>query len=88
MMLLERVGTPETEGALAAADRATARCSSAFAMTEPDGCGSDPSLTYTTATRGNAGWVIKGRKWFITGAEEARAFHPDRPHLATTAGAA
>jgi acyl-CoA dehydrogenase len=46
---------------------------SAFAMTEPDGgCGSDPSLTYTTATKKGDKWVIKGRKWFITGAEGAQ----------------
>lgn len=48
---------------------------SAFAMTEPDGgCGSDPSLTYTTATRHGDNWHIKGRKWFITGAEAADIF--------------
>jgi acyl-CoA dehydrogenase len=52
---------------------------SAFVMTEPmdedgAGCGSDPSLTTTTATRTNAGWKIQGRKWFITGAEEAKHF--------------
>ena len=47
---------------------------SAFAMTEPDGCGSDPSLTYTRATRTNTGWKIHGRKWFITGAESAEHF--------------
>eukprot|EP01037_Dinobryon_pediforme_P006702 gene6702-6773_t len=47
---------------------------SAFAMTEPEGCGSDPSLTYTTATRTNTGWKIHGRKWFITGAEAAKHF--------------
>jgi len=47
---------------------------SAFAMTEPDGCGSDPSLTYTRATRTNTGWKIHGRKWFITGAESAQHF--------------
>ena len=48
---------------------------SAFAMTEPDGgCGSDPSLTYTSATREGDNWVIRGRKWFITGAEGAQIF--------------
>lgn len=47
---------------------------SAFAMTEPDGCGSDPALTYTTATRTNTGWKIHGRKWFITGAAAAKHF--------------
>jgi alkylation response protein AidB-like acyl-CoA dehydrogenase len=45
---------------------------SAFAMTEPDGCGSDPNLTYTKAERiGNDRWCITGRKWFITGAGNA-----------------
>ncbi len=47
---------------------------SAFAMTEPDGCGSDPALTYTTATRTATGWTIHGRKWFITGAGVAKHF--------------
>ena len=52
---------------------------SAFVMTEPmdedgAGCGSDPSLTTTMATRTNTGWRIDGRKWFITGAEEAKHF--------------
>jgi len=48
---------------------------SSFVMTEPDGCGSDPSLTYTRAERkGNDRWVIRGRKHFITGAAEAKHF--------------
>ncbi|AKQ70020.1 Butyryl-CoA dehydrogenase [Myxococcus hansupus] len=47
---------------------------SAFAMTEPQGCGSDPSLTYTKATRRGDTWVITGRKWFITGAQGAQHF--------------
>jgi acyl-CoA dehydrogenase len=48
---------------------------SAFAMTEPDGCGSDPNLTYTRAERvGNDRWRITGRKWFITGAGNAKIF--------------
>ena len=47
---------------------------SAFAMTEPQGCGSDPSLTYTTATKQGDKWIINGRKWFITGAEGAQHF--------------
>lgn len=73
MFILNRVGTPAqkerwlrpiTEG----------RVRSAFAMTEPKGCGSDPSLTYTTATKDGDNWVINGRKWFITGAEGAQHF--------------
>jgi acyl-CoA dehydrogenase len=48
---------------------------SAFAMTEPDGCGSDPSMTYTRAERqGNDRWVVRGRKHYITGAAEAKHF--------------
>jgi len=52
---------------------------SSFIMTEPmdedgGGCGSDPSLTNTEATRTNSGWKINGRKWFITGAETAKHF--------------
>ena len=47
---------------------------SAFAMTEPDGCGSDPSMTYTRAERDGDRWVIYGRKHYITGAESAKHF--------------
>lgn len=48
---------------------------SAFAMTEPEGgCGSDPSLTYTTATREGDVWRIHGRKWWTTGAGVAKHF--------------
>ena len=47
---------------------------SGYAMTEPDGCGSDPSLTYTTAEKKGDRWMINGRKWFVTGAEGARTF--------------
>lgn len=48
---------------------------SAFAMTEPaPGAGSDPSLLSTTAARTDGGWVVNGRKWFITGADGAGFF--------------
>ena len=48
---------------------------SSFVMTEPEGCGSDPSLTYTRAERkGSDRWVIRDRKHFITGAAEAKHF--------------
>ncbi len=51
-------------------------CNSSFAMTEPgEGAGSDPGMTLTRAERvGNDRWRITGRKWFITGAGEARRF--------------
>jgi acyl-CoA dehydrogenase len=48
---------------------------SAFAMTEPSpGAGADPSALSTRAERVDGGWLINGRKWFITGADGA-AFH-------------
>jgi len=51
------------------------RARSAFAMTEPmPGAGSDPGAMRTTAERRGDGWVIRGRKWFITGAGVARHF--------------
>jgi acyl-CoA dehydrogenase len=49
---------------------------SAFVMTEPaPGSGSDPAaMMLTTATRKGDRWRIEGRKWFITGAEDAQHF--------------
>jgi alkylation response protein AidB-like acyl-CoA dehydrogenase len=48
---------------------------SAFAMTEPaPGAGSDPAALNTRATKVNGGWIINGRKWFITGADGAGFF--------------
>jgi acyl-CoA dehydrogenase len=48
---------------------------SSFFMTEPaaeGGAGSDPSMLQTMARRDGDGWVISGRKAFITGADGAR----------------
>jgi acyl-CoA dehydrogenase len=46
---------------------------SCFAMTEPaPGAGSDPSMLQTLAEHVKGGWVIRGHKWFITGAVGAR----------------
>ncbi|HKZ72497.1 MAG TPA: acyl-CoA dehydrogenase family protein [Steroidobacteraceae bacterium] len=74
MLLLERAGTaaqkrwwlqPVIDGALR----------SSFAMTEPmPGGGSDPSAITTSATLQSGRWIIRGRKWFITGADAARHF--------------
>jgi acyl-CoA dehydrogenase len=74
MMVLAKVGTPAqqdrwlrpiVEGAVR----------SAFAMTEPaPGGGSDPTMIRTRAERRHGRWVVEGRKWFITGAGEARHF--------------
>ncbi|WP_370264003.1 acyl-CoA dehydrogenase family protein [Limnobacter sp.] len=45
---------------------------SCFAMTEPaPGAGADPSMLNTTATKDGDGYLIRGTKWFITGAEGA-----------------
>jgi acyl-CoA dehydrogenase len=51
------------------------RVQSAFAMTEPaPGAGSDPSMMLTRAERHGDKWVVHGRKWFITGAANAKHF--------------
>jgi acyl-CoA dehydrogenase len=48
---------------------------SAFAMTEPHpGGGSDPSMIQTFAEKRGDRYIVTGRKWFITGAEEAAHF--------------
>lgn len=44
---------------------------SCFSMTEPGGAGSDPNMLATTARPSGNGWVINGRKWFITGFDGA-----------------
>jgi acyl-CoA dehydrogenase len=73
MRLLATAGTPyQRERWLRPIVDGTVR--SSFCMTEPDGCGSDPSLTYTTAERAGGGWRIRGRKWYATGAGIARHF--------------
>jgi len=45
--------------------------SPSFAMTEPDVASSDPTQLQTTATLDGDEWVIRGRKWFTTGANRA-----------------
>jgi acyl-CoA dehydrogenase len=48
---------------------------SAFVMTEPHpGAGSDPTMMLTTAERQGDKWVIRGRKWFSTGADGAAVY--------------
>ncbi len=51
---------------------ASGQSRSCFAMTEPLGAGSDPALLQTTAEKVAGGYGISGRKWLITGAEDAR----------------
>lgn len=74
MMVLEKAATPEQQARwLAPIVRGEVR--SAFAMTEPaPGGGSDPGMIRTTATREGDRYRILGRKWFITGAAEAKHF--------------
>ncbi|MBR0645462.1 acyl-CoA dehydrogenase family protein [Plastoroseomonas hellenica] len=74
MMILEKVGT-EAQKQRWLMPIIAGAVQSAFAMTEPGGAGSDPSLTYTKAEPvGNDRWRITGRKWFITGAGNAKHF--------------
>ena len=74
MMLLEAVATPE-QRVRWLEPIASGRVRSSFAMTEPmPGGGSDPSAILTSAQRSANGYVVHGRKWFITGAGVARHF--------------
>jgi acyl-CoA dehydrogenase len=75
MMMLEAIATPaQRERWLAPIANGDVR--SAFAMTEPHpGGGSDPSMIRTRAEKQTDGsYRLYGRKWFITGAEEAAHF--------------
>jgi acyl-CoA dehydrogenase len=71
MHLLEKVASePQKERYLR--PLAAGRTRSCFAMTEPPpGAGADPAMLRTTAERTSGGYVIDGRKWFITGAHGA-----------------
>ncbi len=74
MMVLELAATPAQRDRWLAPIVA-GRVRSAFAMTEPHpGGGSDPTMIMTTASRHGDRYVIRGRKWFITGASEAQHF--------------
>lgn len=70
MHLLEKVAT-EAQRERYLAPLAAGDVRSCFAMTEPEGAGSDPRALTTTATRIPGGWRIDGRKWFISGADGA-----------------
>ena len=74
MMVLEQAATDAQKAQwLAPIVRGDVR--SAFAMTEPHpGGGSDPGMMLTTAKKQGDRYVIRGRKWFITGAEDAAHF--------------
>lgn len=47
---------------------------SVFAMTEPEGAGSDPAQLRSTATFDGETFTITGRKWLITGARGAKTW--------------
>ncbi|UAK34366.1 acyl-CoA dehydrogenase family protein [Nocardia asteroides] len=47
---------------------------SVFAMTEPDGAGSDPAQLTTEATFDGENFTVNGRKWLITGANGAKTW--------------
>jgi acyl-CoA dehydrogenase len=74
MNLINRAGTPaQKEKWLRPIVEGKVR--SAFAMTEPaPGGGSDPAMIKTFAEKKRDKWVIRGRKWFITGADGAAHF--------------
>ena len=74
MMVLEKVATPAQKQRWLA-PIVEGRVRSAFAMTEPHpGGGSDPGMIQTRAERRGDRYVVTGRKWYITGAEEAAHF--------------
>ncbi len=71
MHLLEEVATPAQKERWLR-PLAAAQIRSCFCMTEPaPGAGSDPSMLATTAEPDGEHFVIRGRKWFITGADGA-----------------
>ena len=74
MNLLARAGTPaQKERWLRGIVEGKVR--SSFAMTEPaPGGGSDPGMIRTRAERKGDRWVVRGHKWFITGAGVADHF--------------
>ena len=74
MIVLNKVGT-EQQKARWLQPIIDGRVRSSIVMTEPaPGAGSDPSMMRTTATKKGDRWVIRGRKWFITGAGVAQHF--------------
>ncbi len=75
MQVLEKVATDAQKAAwLQPIVRGDVR--SAFAMTEPaPGSGSDPGgMMLTKAEKVGDSYVVRGRKWFITGAEDSAHF--------------
>ncbi len=86
MEILMEFGTPEQKSRfLEPLVRGETR--SCFTMTEPEFAGSNPVWLGTTARKDGDAWVIRGHKWFSTGAEGS-AFaicmavtEPDAPEM-------
>ncbi|MET8875304.1 acyl-CoA dehydrogenase family protein [Nocardia sp. NPDC004604] len=73
MFLLSKIADPEqVERHLAPAVAGHRR--TVFAMTEPDGAGSDPNQLATEAVFDGENFTINGRKWLITGADGAKSW--------------
>jgi len=74
MIVLNKIGTEEQKARwLQPIVEGKAR--SSIVMTEPaPGAGSDPAMMLTTAEKKGDRWIIRGRKWFITGAGVAQHF--------------
>ncbi|MYZ48236.1 acyl-CoA dehydrogenase family protein [Propylenella binzhouense] len=73
MRLLDKVASEPQKDAFL--DPIVAGANSSFAMTEPaPGGGSDPGMIRTAAERRGDQWVVRGRKWFISGAALAERF--------------
>ncbi|MRH90398.1 acyl-CoA dehydrogenase [Nocardia sp. SYP-A9097] len=85
MFLLAKVANPEqTERFLRPVIDGHQR--SVFAMTEPNGAGSDPNQLTTEAVFDGENFTVNGRKWLITGADGAKTWIimarlADNPHL-------
>jgi acyl-CoA dehydrogenase len=74
MVVLNRIGTEEQK-ARWLQPIVDGKVRSSIVMTEPaPGAGSDPAMMLTTAEKKDDKWIIRGRKWFITGAGVAQHF--------------
>ena len=74
MNLLSKTGTPEQKEKFLR-PIVEGKVRSSFVMTEPSpGSGSDPGMMLTRAEKRNDRYIIRGRKWFITGADGAEHF--------------
>jgi acyl-CoA dehydrogenase len=74
MMVLNKIGTEEQK-ARWLQPIVDGKARSSIVMTEPaPGAGSDPGMMLTTAEKKGDQWIVRGHKWFITGAGVAQHF--------------